>query len=113
MDLKLKQKLIKEKTHAANMEIKRLEAQSVFPFGRWTRGGSFVYDQKKVPNYEIPDLKDFKLLPYVSFKVPTVSEETKAEIKKFMEVPDVPKSFNLVKGNKQIIKTESTEDKNE
>ncbi len=37
-------------------------------FGSFKNGGYFVLDKSKIPNFEIPDLKDFHLKPYVSYK---------------------------------------------
>jgi hypothetical protein len=43
------------------MKVKQLERESIYPFGKWNSYGKFIFDPKKVPVYNIPDLKDFKV----------------------------------------------------
>ncbi len=37
--LEVKEKLMKEGTHKANLEIKQLEKDSIYPFGKWNSYG--------------------------------------------------------------------------
>lgn len=37
--------------------------------GYYTREGEFVFVKEMIPEFVVPDLKDFKLKPYVSYKV--------------------------------------------
>ena len=36
-------------------------------FGKWNNHAKFNFDFSKVPKFQIPDLTDFKLKPYVSY----------------------------------------------
>ena len=45
-----------------------LEAQSHRLFGTTKQG--FKYDESMVPKLDIPDLSNFELKPYVSYKTP-------------------------------------------
>ena len=45
------------------------------PFGRWTRKGGFKFEIDKVPFYNVPDLTNFKLKPYVPHITPKISED--------------------------------------
>jgi hypothetical protein len=59
--IEVKQKLLKEGDHQSAMQIKKLERESIYPFGTWNSYGKFIFDPKKVPTYNIPDLEDFKV----------------------------------------------------
>eukprot|EP00331_Platyophrya_macrostoma_P001589 CAMPEP_0176408910 /NCGR_PEP_ID=MMETSP0127-20121128/2216_1 /TAXON_ID=938130 /ORGANISM="Platyophrya macrostoma, Strain WH" /LENGTH=93 /DNA_ID=CAMNT_0017788253 /DNA_START=221 /DNA_END=502 /DNA_ORIENTATION=- len=61
--------------------IKKLERESPYPYGQFTRKGKFLYDASKVPLYDVPDLSTFKLKPYVSVHTPKVDDETKSKLK--------------------------------
>ena len=39
-----------------------------------------MLDKKLLPDYQIPDLKDFKLKPYVSVHTPRLSGSLKKEV---------------------------------
>ena len=45
------------------------------PFGRVTSKGKFIFNVEKVPFYNVPDLTDFKLKPYVPHITPKISAE--------------------------------------
>ena len=69
MDVHVKNELLKTKKIEAFKKIQEMEAQSHKLFGFW-KGKDFIFQNSKVPQYDIPDLKDFDLKPYVSFKTP-------------------------------------------
>jgi hypothetical protein len=43
------------------LQLKKLERDSAFPFGRWD-GRRFIFDEKKVPFYNVPDLTGFNVI---------------------------------------------------
>jgi hypothetical protein len=47
------------------------------PFGKVSRRGNFVMNIEKVPFYNIPDLTNFKLMPYVAHITPKIGEAEK------------------------------------
>lgn len=55
-------------------EYRRLSQK---PFGRLTSKALFLFDWKRVPFYNIPDLEGFNLKPYVSFATPKVQDDVK------------------------------------
>jgi len=42
--------------------------------GYLDRSGNFFVCQEMIPEFVVPDLKDFKLKPYVSYRVPDVKQ---------------------------------------
>merc|ERR1712232_585717 len=64
--LNIKQKLL-SRGQEGMAQIKTLEKNSHYPFGRVSRHGNFIFDQSRVPNFNVPDLTGFELKPYVSF----------------------------------------------
>lgn len=42
--------------------------------GYYTRDGDFVFVKEMIPEFVVPDLTDFKLKPYVSYKVSDVTK---------------------------------------
>mmetsp|Transcript_37615 Transcript_37615/g.42637 ORF Transcript_37615/g.42637 Transcript_37615/m.42637 type:complete len:161 (+) Transcript_37615:46-528(+) len=69
--LALREKLKKKGDHH---EISRLERESPRQFGEFTRFG-FKYDPSLVPFYDVPDLSNFELKPYVSRMTPKVGKD--------------------------------------
>lgn len=59
---------MKEKTFEAAEKIRELESRSDWLFGTFKYKGKFIFDENKVPKYDIPDLNGFQLKPYVSYK---------------------------------------------
>ncbi|KAM3910810.1 large ribosomal subunit protein mL41 [Leptodactylus fuscus] len=53
--------------------------------GYLTSNKKFVKVKEMVPEFIVPDLTGFKLRPYVSYKVPAVTEEQMTAKKLFME----------------------------
>ncbi len=50
----------------AKLKAKELAANSQTPYGSFTKGGKFIVDYSKIPVYDIPDLKGFKVLTIIS-----------------------------------------------
>jgi large subunit ribosomal protein L41 len=75
IELRKKEQLKAEQTDSATRKIKAMERFSVAPFGKHTSKGKFVLDHRRIPNYNIPDLSDFPLKPYVSFKNELMPDE--------------------------------------
>lgn len=44
------------------------------PYGRFTNTGQFIRDPRRIPNFNIPDLTDFPLKPYVSWGTEKLEE---------------------------------------
>jgi hypothetical protein len=44
------------------------------PYGRFTNTGLFIRDPRRIPNFNIPDLTDFPLKPYVSWGTEKLEE---------------------------------------
>jgi len=90
--LNIKQNLLEQNTHRSKRMIKILEANSHYPFGKFTRRNKFMFDANRVPLYNVPDLTDFDLKPYVSVHTPQIDEETKARLRSLNDFTN-PENF--------------------
>jgi len=79
--LNIKQKLIEDGTERSKQIIQRLERNSHYPFGKFTRKSKFLFDPTKVPLYNVPDLTNFELKPYVSYHTPRIDMDLKNKLK--------------------------------
>ena len=52
--------------------VMEAERESIRPFGQFTRKGGFKLNIDLVPFYNVPDLTDFKLKPYVPHSTPKI-----------------------------------------
>lgn len=80
--LEVKERYKKRNTEDAKRELKALEKNSNTPFGRFTNKGKFIMDYRQLPDYDIPDLNNFPLKPYVEAKgdkLPTTLTFSKEE----------------------------------
>ena len=59
------------------MKIHERERLSDRPFGKHSTKGRFKFELEKVPFYNVPDLTDFKLKPYVPHSTPKLDDERK------------------------------------
>ena len=55
--------------------IAEAERESIRPFGKISNKGGFKMDIDLIPFYNVPDLRDFKLKPYVPHITPKVPQE--------------------------------------
>lgn len=67
--LELYTKLKESKTEIDKRKLAFLEGNSNTPYGKSTRTGNFKFDYNRVPLYNIPDVDNFYLKPFVSKKV--------------------------------------------
>lgn len=81
MDVQVKMKLLKMRTLEAAQRIKEMEIKEDRIFGKFDNFGNFYYDKSKVPEYDIPQIDNFELKPYVSYSTPKISQEMMDEIK--------------------------------
>ena len=72
-------KYMKDRGYHGQLKIHDRERTSDRPFGRSTSRGKFMFDVEKVPFYNVPDLTDFKLKPYVPYITPKISADKKVE----------------------------------
>ena len=70
---------MKAEGYNGQLKINERNRLSDRPFGRVTSKGRFVFDVEKVPFYNVPDLTDFKLKPYVPHITPKISADKKVE----------------------------------
>ncbi|KAM4695839.1 large ribosomal subunit protein mL41 [Rhinophrynus dorsalis] len=66
--------------------------------GFLTSSGKFVKVKEMVPELVVPDLKGFKLKPYVSYKAPPGTEEPMTAQKLFVEVVAPPIEMDIKEG---------------
>lgn len=74
VELRKKETLLK----AGDTGMRKLHAiqrMSNTPFGKLTSKGKFIKDFQRMPIYNIPDLTDFQLKPYMTFMTEKLSEE--------------------------------------
>ena len=83
VELRKKEQLKGEENDSSTRKLKALERISVAPFGQHTSKGKFVLDHRRIPNYNIPDLSEFPLKPYVSFKNELIPEEFSNKLESF------------------------------
>ena len=76
MQLKSKE-FLKKKGYHGQLKIHERERLSDRPFGKITRKGLFSFDLQRVPFYNVPDLTDFRLKPYVPHITPLIDPEKK------------------------------------
>ena len=69
--------------------MNEIERNSPRPFGKFTRKGHFRYFIDMVPFYNIPDLTDFKLKPYVAYSTPKVTDDIKVQRKISLSLQDI------------------------
>ena len=91
MSLRIKEQLKKTGTENSWRKIKAIERLSISPYGSTTSRGHFRLDPKRIPNYNIPDLTDFKLEPYVTFKTTKLEDDQK--IKKDTNFEELFKTY--------------------
>jgi len=77
IELKKVEQLKQDGSEKSMRKIKALERISNRPFGHITTRGRFIRDTRKIPNYNIPDLTDFELKPYVSYHTEPIMQEFK------------------------------------
>jgi hypothetical protein len=66
--LRMKERLRNQNREYATRDLNAIRRNSIRPFGRFSTKGRFVKNFKQVPNFNIPDLTDFPLKPYMSWK---------------------------------------------
>jgi hypothetical protein len=74
MGLKSKEYL-KKQGYQGQLKIHERERLSERPFGYVSSKGKFRFDIERVPFYNVPDLTNFKLKPYVPHTTPKIPEE--------------------------------------
>ena len=74
MGLKAKEHL-KKQGYLGQLKIQERERLSDRPFGYVSTKGKFRFDIEKVPFYNVPDLTNFKLKPYVPHTTPKISDD--------------------------------------
>ena len=79
---KTKMALLKKGDNESWKKIKNIERFSNRPFGTFTSKGIFKMDYKRIPNYTIPDVRLFNLLPYVAFNAKEIPDN-KVSYQKF------------------------------
>ena len=70
---------MKAQGYEGELKIRERERLSDRPFGRHTSRGKFIFDIERVPYYNVPDLTDFKLKPYVPHLTPKVPKDIKVQ----------------------------------
>merc|ERR1712032_1361072 len=86
--LDLKVKLLENGTQTDLNRIKELERKSYYPYGKWTKTGKFIYDESKTMEFNVPDLTDFPLGPYVAYNTPKVPREQIEELQNLNDFYD-------------------------
>jgi large subunit ribosomal protein L41 len=61
-------------TKAMALELSKRTGAPQLP-GYYNKAGKFVLVQEMIPEFVVPDLKGFKLQPYVSYRVPDVHQK--------------------------------------
>lgn len=84
----IKKSLLETDTDRSRRLINLMERDSYYPFGKFTRKSKFMFDPKKVPIYNVPDLTGFELKPYASVHTPRIEEELKEKIRKLNDFRD-------------------------
>ncbi len=74
IDLQKKEEL-KSKGDIGTLKLQAEERLTNKPFGTFTNKGRFIIDMKRVPHYNIPNLDNFDLKPYVSYHTEKIPEE--------------------------------------
>lgn len=74
--LRLKESLMKKKNEYATRKLNWIKRNSVRPFGSFTTKGLFVRDLRRVPVFNIPNVDDFYLKPYVAWKSIKIDPKT-------------------------------------
>jgi large subunit ribosomal protein L41 len=62
-----KEQLKQEGSEKSIRKIRALERLSNKPYGKFTTKGKFIRDTRRIPFYNIPDVTNFPLKPYVSW----------------------------------------------
>ena len=70
-----KRELFKKSDEYSVQKITETERDSIRPFGSFTQFGNFKFNIDHVPFYNVPDLKGFKLKPYVAHSTPKVPND--------------------------------------
>lgn len=110
MDVRLKQRLIKEDTQEGRNRIKMAEINSPRNYGKVGNKGQFIMDKSKLPFYDIPDLTDFKLKPFVSYHTPKLSEEIKERIVKMNDFKDETNFGRYLSNSVKVVVNEEKKD---
>jgi large subunit ribosomal protein L41 len=63
-----KEQLKADGSDFAMRKMKGIERLSTTPYGKITTKGNFLLDTRRIPHYNIPDISDFALKPYVTYK---------------------------------------------
>ena len=69
--------MFKKQGYKGQLKIHERERLSDRPFGEIDRKSRFKFEVEKVPFYNVPDLTDFRLKPYVPHLTPLVPEDKK------------------------------------
>ncbi len=75
VELRLKERLRARDNELSTRKLNVLERNSIRPFGYFTTKGRFIRDTKRIPYFNIPDLTDFPLKPFVTWKTEKIAEE--------------------------------------
>eukprot|EP01016_Furgasonia_blochmanni_P010876 TRINITY_DN1471_c0_g1_i8.p1 TRINITY_DN1471_c0_g1~~TRINITY_DN1471_c0_g1_i8.p1 ORF type:complete len:234 (+),score=37.52 TRINITY_DN1471_c0_g1_i8:104-703(+) len=85
---RLKNQYLKSGGQRGRALVKKMEMNSHYPFGHFTKKQKFIYDADRVPFFDVPDLTDFTLKPYVSVHTARISEETTKTMGKINDFRD-------------------------
>ncbi|KAJ3659302.1 hypothetical protein Zmor_010998 [Zophobas morio] len=93
-------KIFKEQRKDPNYDLPH-DKRGVRDIGYNDQDGKFVLIPEKVPEIIVPDLKDFPLKPYVSYRTPDViqSEFTAQDLFNVVYAPKIAKDFQEEKLN--------------
>eukprot|EP00347_Sterkiella_histriomuscorum_P008632 403344354 len=83
----------KKQGYKGEIKIREVTRNSERPFGKISRKGNFSFEIQKVPFYNVPDLTNFKLKPYVSYTTPKVGDQDKVQ-KQIAMTPDLLEDIN-------------------
>jgi hypothetical protein len=104
IELNIKEDLKKTDDHQNWKKIKAMERMSTKPFGKLDSKRKFEMDHLRIPEYNIPDLTDFPLKPYVSYKVDKVEPDPQ-----LLNIPRKLDRESLIKIKEQLIKSDHKE----
>ena len=71
--------MFEKQGYRGEVKIRELERNGDRPFGHVSNKGRFVLRIEKVPFYNIPDLTNFKLKPFVAHITPKINEADRVE----------------------------------
>jgi large subunit ribosomal protein L41 len=67
MTLVKREQFRQDGSEKAMRKMRSIESMSTKPYGKFTTTGHFIRDTRMIPNFNIPDLTEFPLKPYVSY----------------------------------------------